>query len=159
MRVSFPHRDYFLLNQIIIGGLLAILGNEATKDVLLKVATNAGFNYVENIAFQNGLERWSLDSFRRLFVEGLLGEMGTNPEVVSQTDDELIFQESNCLFFELAKANPELICNALDQGFPDGIVKVLGPNFVGERLQCMGQGDQYCRYKIQCTRPSGNNST
>ena len=159
VRVSFPHRDYFLLNQIIVRGLPAILGTEATKDVLFKVAVNAGFNYVENIAFQNGLERWTLDSFRRLFVEGLLGEMGTNPEVVSQSEDELIFQESNCLFFELAKANPELICNALDQGFHDGIVKALGPEFKGERVKSMGHGDQYCRYKIQWTPPTGNNST
>ena len=159
VRVSFPHRDYFLLNQIIVRGLPAILGTEATKDVLLKVAVNAGFNYVENIAFQNGLERWTLDSFRRLFVEGLLGEMGTNPEVVSQSEDELIFQESNCLFFELAKANPELICNALDQGFHDGIIKALGPDFKGERVKCMGHGDQYCRYKIQWTPSTGNNST
>ena len=151
VRVSFPHRDYFLLNQIIVSGLPEILGSEATKDVLLRVAANAGFDYVENIAEQNGLERWTLDSFRRLFVEGLLGEMGTNPEVVSQTEDELIFQESNCLFFELAKATPELVCNALDQGFHEGIVKALGPDFEGERLTCMGHGDQYCRYKIQFT--------
>ena len=54
VRVSFPHRDYFLLNQIIVGGLPDILGAEATKEVLLKVAGKAGFDFVENIAFQNG---------------------------------------------------------------------------------------------------------
>ncbi len=73
VRVSFPHRDYLLLNQIIVGGLPSIMGNEATKDVLLRVAAKAGFDYIENIALENGLERWTLDSFRRLFVEGLLG--------------------------------------------------------------------------------------
>jgi predicted ArsR family transcriptional regulator len=159
VRVSFPKRDYFLLNQIIVEGLPAILGNETTKDVLLKVAVNAGFDFVENIAFQNGIERWTLDSFRRLFVEGLLGEMGTNPEVVSHSDDELIFQESNCLFFELAKANPELVCNALDQGFHEGIVKALGPDFQGERLKCMGHGDKYCKYLIKWIRPPDNNNS
>ena len=159
VRVSFPHRDYLLLNQIIVGGLPSILGNEATKDVLLRVAVKAGFDYIENIAFENGLERWTLDSFRRLFVEGLLGEMGTKPEVVSHSENELIFQERNCLFFELAKMNPELVCNALDQGFHDGIVKALGPDFEGERLNCMGHGDPYCRYKIMWNRPSGAHST
>jgi predicted ArsR family transcriptional regulator len=159
VRVSFPHRDYFLLNQIILGGLPSILGSEAAKDVLHRVAVKAGFDYVENIAQQNGLERWTLDSFRRLFVEGLLGEMGTKPEVVSNSENELIFQERNCLFFELAKMNPELVCNALDQGFHDGIVKALGPDFEGERLNCMGHGDPYCRYKILWNRPSGADST
>lgn len=159
VRVSFPHRDYFLLNQIIVGGLPSILGDEATKDILFRVAMKAGFDYVENIAYQNGLERWTLDAFRRLFVEGLLGEMGTKPEVVSHGENELIYQERNCLFFELAKANPELVCNALDQGFHEGIVKALGPDFVGERLNCMGHGDPYCRYKILWNRPSSQDST
>ena len=159
VRVSFPQRDYFLLNQIIVSGLPEILGSEATKDVLLRVASNAGFNYIENIADQNGVERWTLNSFRRLFVEGLLGDMGTNPKVVSQSDDELIYQESNCLFFELAKSAPELVCNALDQGFHDGIVKALGPDFSGERLTCMGHGDAFCKYKVQYTRLSEDNST
>jgi predicted ArsR family transcriptional regulator len=101
--VSFPQRDYFLLNQIIVGGLSSIMGVEATKDILLRVAVKAGFDYIENIAYDSGLERWTLDSFRRLFVEGLLGDMGTKPEVISQSESELIYQERNCLFFELAK--------------------------------------------------------
>ncbi|MBC8223417.1 helix-turn-helix domain-containing protein [Candidatus Bathyarchaeota archaeon] len=159
IRVSFPQRDYFLLNQIIVGGLLSILGSEATKEIHLRVAVKAGFDLLENTASENGLERWTLDSFRRLFVEGLLGEMGTKPEVVSQSEDELIFQERNCLFFELVKTNPELICNALDKGFHDGVVKALGPDFEGERLNCMGHGDPYCRYKILWNRPSGADST
>ncbi len=158
VRVSFPHRDYFLLSQIIVGGLPSKLGSEATNDILLRVAMKAGFDFIENIAYQNGLERWTLDSFRRLFVEGLLGDMGTKPEVVSQSEDELIYQERNCLFFELAKANTELVCNALDQGFHDGVVKALGPDFEGERLNCMGHGDPYCRYKILWNRPSGADS-
>lgn len=159
IRVSFPHRDYFLLNQIIVGGLPSILGSEATKDILFRVAVKAGFDYLDNIALENGLERWTLDSFRRLFVEGLLEGMGTKPEVVSHSENALIFQERNCLFFELAKANPELVCNALDQGFHDGVVKALGPDFRGERLNCMGHGDPYCRYKILWNRPSDANST
>ncbi len=85
--------------------------------------------------------------------------MGTKPEVVSHSENELIFQERNCLFFELAKMNPELVCNALDQGFHDGVVKALGPDFEGERLNCMGHGDAYCRYKILWNRPSGADST
>ena len=157
--MSFPHRDYFLLNQIIVGGLPSILGNEATKDVLLKVAVKTGLDYVENIANQNGLERWTLDSLRHLFVEGLLGEMGAKPEVVSMSEDELVFQERNCLFFELVKMSPELVCNALDQGFHDGVFKALGPGFEGERLNCMGYGDPYCRYKILWNHSSGADST
>ena len=159
VRVSFPQRDDFLLNQIIVGGLPSILGSEGTKDVLLRVAVNAGFDFLGNIASENGLERWTLDSFRRLYVEGVLGERGTKPEVISHSEDELVFQERNCLFFELAKTNPELVCNALDQGFHDGIIKALGPGFEGERLNCMGHGDPYCRYKILWTRPSGTDST
>jgi predicted ArsR family transcriptional regulator len=158
IRVSFPQRDYLLLNQIIVGGLPSILGNEATKDVLFRIAMKAGFDYVENLAFENKLELWTLDSFKRLFVEGLLGEMGTKPEVVSMSEDELVFQERNCLFFELAKSNPELVCNALDQGFHDGVVKALGPDFEGERLNCMGHGDPYCRYKIHWHRPADADS-
>jgi predicted ArsR family transcriptional regulator len=132
IRVSFPQRDYLLLNQIIVGGLPSILGNEATKDVLFRIAMKAGFDYVENLAFENKLELWTLDSFKRLFVEGLLGEMGTKPEVVSMSEDELVFQERNCLFFELAKSR--------------------------ERLNCMGHGDPYCRYKIHWHRPADADS-
>ena len=159
VRVSFPHRDYFLLNQMIIGGLPSILGSAATKDVLLRVAVKAGFDFLGNIAYENGLERWTLDSFRRLFVEGLLEKMGTKPEIVSHSENQLIYQEKNCLFFELAKTNPELICNALDQGFHDGVLKALGPDFEGERIKCMGHGDPYCRYKILWNRPPGEDST
>ena len=90
VRVSFPHRDYFLLNQMIIGGLPSILGSAATKDVLLRVAVKAGFDFLGNIAYENGLDRWTLDSFRRLFVEGLLEKMGTKPEIVSHSENQLI---------------------------------------------------------------------
>jgi predicted ArsR family transcriptional regulator len=158
IRVSFPQRDYFLLNQIIVGGLPSILGNDATKDLLLRIAMKAGFDFIENLAFENNLERWTLDSFKRLFVEGLLDQMGTKPQVVSISEEELIFQERNCLFFELAKVNPELVCNALDQGFHEGMVKALGPDYEGERLKCMGHGDPYCRYWIRWNRPSDVNS-
>ncbi len=158
VRVSFPHRDYFLLNQMIIGGLPSILGSAATKDVLLRVAVKAGFDFLGNIAYENGLDRWTLDSFRRLFVEGLLEKMGTKPEIVSHSENQLIYQEKNCLFFELAKTNPELICNALDQGFHDGVLKALGPDFEGERIKCMGHGDPYCRYKILWNRPPDEDS-
>ena len=41
----------------------------------------------------------------------------------------------------------------------DGVVKALGPDFEGERLNCMGHGDPYCRYKILWIRPSGVDST
>lgn len=147
--VSFPERDYLLLSGLLVDGLSAHLGEEQAKQIFTKIGEEAGVAYVNGLAAEHGIEEWTAESFGRIFVEGLLNEMGTKPEIVSQDENEITYLERNCLFLELAKSNPEPVCNGLDSGFHAGIVKGLGPDVEGKRLKCMGHGDGYCEYHLR----------
>lgn len=147
--VSFPKRDYLFLAQTLVDGVSAQLGEEEALKLFNRIGEEVGVSLVRGLALEHGVEKWSPEAFKEFFVEGLLGGMGTVPEVVSMGENEITFRERNCLFLEMARSNPNLVCNGLDTGFHRGVVKGLGPGVEGERLKCMGHDDPYCEYAVR----------
>lgn len=102
-----------------------------------------------DLVAKQGVKEWTPDVFRVVFVEGLLKELGTEPEVVAMQEKEVVYRERNCIFLEVALKHPEIICDGLDAGFYDGIIRGMGQGVEGERLKCKGHGDPYCEYSVK----------
>ncbi len=147
--MSFPRRDYLFLSQTIVDGVISQFGDKEALKIFNKIGEEAGLSLVRGLALEHGVEKWSAEIFQKVFVEGVLEGMGTEPEVVSLSKNEITFREKNCLFLELARRNPDLICNGLDKGFHNGVVKGVGSDAEGKRLKCMGHDDPSCEYSIR----------
>lgn len=98
---------------------------------------------------KHGVSEWTPEAFRNLFVDGLLKELGTEPEVTKMTEKEVAYREHNCLFLEMALKHPETICDGLDAGLYRGISGGMGQGVEGRRLKCRGHGDTYCEYSFK----------
>lgn len=149
VNVSFPKRDYMYLTEILISGLEASLGEEETRKIFTQIAEEAGQDIMKNLATEHNIEAWTPEVFRKVFIEGLLKNAGTEPEVVTMNEKEIVFRERNCLFLEVAMKHPETVCDGLDTGVHSGIIRGMGEGVKGERLQCRGHGDTYCEYAVK----------
>ncbi len=147
--VSFPKRNYQFLSENLVDGLTTLLGVEETQKILKTIGVNAGIAIVKDLEEQNSIKTWTPEVFSAVFLMNMLAEMGTEPEIVTIKKDEVVYREHNCMFLDLAKKNPKMICDSLDDGFHAGIIKALGPKIEGKKLKCMGHGDRYCEYSIK----------
>ena len=149
IRISFPKRDYLFLASILVEGLQSILGVDETKALLYKIGEQKGRDIITALQDQNNVESWTPKLFNSLFVQNFLDELKVEPNLVTLQDKKIIFRERNCLFLELAKNNPELICDGLDEGFHAGLINGMNVPVEGQKRKCMGHGDSFCEYMIQ----------
>jgi len=147
--VSFPKRDYMDLSEILVSGLKAYLGVEDTRKIFTWIGERAGQDVMKKMAMERNIRTWTPEVFREIFIDSLLKNVGIEPEVLTMNDKEIVYRESNCLFLETAMKHPETVCNGLDAGFHSGIIRCMGEEVKGERLQCKGHGDTHCVYAIK----------
>lgn len=147
--VCFPRRHYMFLSEITVNGLQATLGVVKATEISTRIGEEAGEDILKGLATKHNVKEWAPEVFRKFFVQGLLKELGTEPEVVMTSKREVLFRERNCLFQEVALKHPEIICDGLDAGFYGGITKIMGQGVKARRLRCMGHGDPYCEYSIK----------
>jgi predicted ArsR family transcriptional regulator len=146
--LSFPKREYLLLLTLIFQGLGSALGFDEAKRLLYQMGENMGKEIVRQLETENGIADWTPEVFNEVFVKGYLMVSQTYPETLNINQNEISFRTRNCLFYEVAKENPELVCNGLDSGFHDGVINSLGVGVTGERTHCMGHDDDSCDYVI-----------
>lgn len=147
--INFPKRQYMLLSDLLIQGLLASMGEEQAHRILLEVGKKSGVEMGETLMRKHGISRWTPELFKKHFVEGLLVDFGVEAETLKLNDSEIIVREYTCPFLELALKHPSVVCDALDRGLHQGLRKVLGRGSKIDRLRCQGHGDPYCEYHVK----------
>jgi predicted ArsR family transcriptional regulator len=147
--LSFPKREYLLLLNMVFQGLGSSLGFDEAKNLLYQMGENMGKEIIRQLETENGIVDWTPEVFNDVFIKGYLMESQTYPETFTIDRNEISYRTSNCLFYEVAKENPELVCNGLDSGFHDGVINALGVGVTGERTHCMGHDDDSCDYIIR----------
>ena len=147
--VSFPKRDFLLLLNLVFQGLGSTLGFDEAKSLLYQMGVNMGRETVRQLESEREITEWTAEVFNDVFVQGYLMASQTYPETLSVDNGEVVFRTRNCLFYEAAKENPELVCNGLDHGFHDGVIDALGAGVTGERIHCMGHDDDSCDYTVK----------
>lgn len=144
---GYPPRRFEIIAQAALSTLLEALGQGDAQARLAKKGKEFGSMTVKALAAANGLKRWTPDTFDQHMLKGMYRQMGVTTEVLSKSKDEIQYRAFGCPFLELAEQMPEVVCNALDKGFHDGISQELG-DAKTVRLRCMGHGDPFCEYAV-----------
>ncbi len=144
--VGFPKRRYLLLSDFMINTLRFMLGKNKAKKVLEKVGIEIGENTAKKIAAEHQIKEWTLDDYKRAFVEKYLAEIGAEPEIIKVSKNKIVYRLHNCLFFELAVKMPEMVCEALHDSFHEGLANVIGGKVKITRVTCIGEGAPYCEH-------------
>ncbi|OGS50452.1 MAG: hypothetical protein A3K65_08725 [Euryarchaeota archaeon RBG_16_68_12] len=144
---AFPRRHYELLAEITLDAIVNELGQERAASRLQEKGREAGRAMIQATASKTGVRGWTPESFRRLVLEGAFQEFGVGSEVVEETRQGVHYRSFTCPFLEMAEKLPDLVCDALDAGFHEGVDDALGA-VTTERRACMGHGDPYCEYRM-----------
>lgn len=150
---GFPQRQFELLGQLALEALREAVGDDAASSHLQAKGRGIGKSMIDGVKARAQLEEWTPESFERLVLGGLFRDLGVASEVLSKSPNVLEYRVFSCPFLELAVRLPDLVCNALDRGFHDGIDEGLG-GVRTERLACMGHGTAYCQYRVAWSRKS-----
>jgi predicted ArsR family transcriptional regulator len=146
LNMSFPPRDYFLLSDLLIKTLSTYDPKEIHKR-LTNIGKDTGIEFAKNL--KNAVTKeWTIDSIKKNLIDGMLKDLGVQPEIIKLTDKSIQYREYNCPFKELAVKYPDIVCDALDNSFNLSLYKSLNPNFDLKKLKCVGKGDHYCEYVV-----------
>lgn len=151
--LEFPKRKYEMLSDMLITALVdnMSLGNVAKS--LRGIGYQTGVDIVNQLALKHGIRNWTIDNFKRIIVEEHLVELGSQPEVISSNEKEIVFRTHNCVFQEISHRYPDIICNSLDMGIREGVLERSLGHAEHERIKCKGHGDPYCEFIFRAKDP------
>jgi predicted ArsR family transcriptional regulator len=142
----FPPRNYEYLSEAIISGLVSSLGEKSARLVLRDIGLKLGEQMGHSLLANTDSTALTMKEYGELVVKHLLASERTYPRIVSQKDSELVYEQLNCPFQELADKMPGLVCDVLDESIHDGLDKAL--NVKSIRLGCKAHGDTTCRFRV-----------
>jgi len=145
--VEFPARNYILLAKLLLEAMRQNLGEEATKKLLLTAGINRGKEMIGELTSQYNIARWTPQTFKSIYVDNYLTQIGVQPEAIKLTSEKVVFRVHSCHFLELAIKYPELVCDVLDAATLEGISEAIGGVKI-TRTKCMGHGDDFCEYSV-----------
>ena len=146
--VAFPARAYFELSKTIVKSLRKSLGEKKTEEVLAEAGRELGRETIKFLEAKNDLSEWTAKEFAEIVVKHLQ-EAGAEPEIVELSDNKLVYRLHNCLFAELSKVIPELLCDVMHHEYQQAMLDSIQANVKGIQTSCMGHGDVYCEHVIE----------
>lgn len=147
--VNFPERQYFLLSSFLVDTILLNVGEQKTKEMIAKAGYEMGRETVKTLGQECGVRKWSPKEFARVFIKGYLEEAGAQPEIISESENRVIYRLHNCIFSELSLKNPCLMCDVLHRRFHQGVCAAVGKNVKDSQKTCMGHGDVFCEHVVE----------
>ncbi len=145
---GFPRRQYETLSEMFLTRLKQMLGEEGLFRALTDIGRNSGRLVIAELEKNANVKEWTPEIFSKLFVEGTLREMGVIAETRKVDDAQVVFREYVCPFQELAVKYPREICEAMDEGFTEGLCEAMGSGIEGAKMKCIGHGDPYCEKAV-----------
>lgn len=152
MSIQYPKRQYELLSRSLVRGLVESLGRDRAKDALRRIGRDLGERLAREITDQNRVARWDLEALRKHVVQEHLSQVGAIPEIVEYDSKKIRFRMHNCVFFELAREYPDLICESLDDGLMETLLKGTIGKAHADQTKCVVHNDRFCEYLIKVTK-------
>ena len=147
--IQYPKRQYELLSRSLIQALIDSLGREKAGEALTRIGRDVGESLAKELTNRNGVSHWDLEELKKHIVEEHLSEVGAIPEVVEYDSKKIRFRMHNCVFYELAREYPDLICEKLDEGLMESLLKgTVGKAHV-DQTKCVVHKDAFCEYVIR----------
>lgn len=151
--LGYPKRKYDMLAEILIQALIQNLPTSKTAKILKNLGYQYGASLINDLSLHRGIRKWDMYSLKQHLVEDQLKQEGSQPEVVKVNDDEMVFRIHNCVFSEISRKYPEIICNGLDLGIREGILERSLGFSEQMRNKCKGHGDPYCEFMFRIKKP------
>lgn len=145
--VEFPARNYILLADLLLEAMRQNVGEEGTKKLLYTAGVKRGKGIIEELTSKHNIAKWTPQTFKSIYVDNYLTQIGVQPEAVKLTSDKVVFRVHSCQFLEIATKYPELVCDVLDTATQEGISEAIGGVKI-TRTKCMGHGDDFCEYSV-----------
>jgi len=141
---SFPKRQYQVLSESLMEGMMSELGTEKTRVFLRNLGMRMGEDAVRKLESEYNIKSWSPRNYEKYVVREYFEKEGAEPEVMETSANGVMYRLHNCLFRELSVKMPDLMCDVLHDSFHQGVAKAIGKNLKISRSTCMGHGDPYC---------------
>ncbi|OHE56360.1 MAG: hypothetical protein A3K61_06420 [Thaumarchaeota archaeon RBG_16_49_8] len=151
--LGYPRRKYDTLSEILIQALIQNLPTSKTAKVLKNLGYQYGASLINDLSLHRGIRKWDMYSLKQHFVDEYLKEEGSQPEVVKVDGEEMVYRIHNCVFSEISRKYPEIICNGLDLGVREGILERSLGFSEQMRSKCKGHGDPYCEFMFRVKKP------
>ena len=145
---GFPRRQYEMLSDLFLSQLREELGEEMLMKTLTEIGRESGRSTIQSLKARGQVTEWTPELFSKLFVGQTLCEMGVIAETRKLDQAHVVFREYVCPFQELAMKHPREMCEAMDEGFTEGMCEAMGPGIEGAKIKCLGHGDPYCEKAI-----------
>ena len=152
MSIQYPKRQYELLSRSLMRGIVESLGRDKAKDALRRIGRDLGEHLASEITDQSRVVRWDLEALRKHVVQEHLSQVGAIPEIVEYDSKKLRFRMHNCVFFELAREYPDLICESLDEGLMETLLKGTLGKAHADQTKCVVHNDRFCEYVIRVAK-------
>lgn len=146
--VIFPARRYFELSKALVNSLRRILGEEKTQEILANVGRELGKETIKYLEAKNNISKWTSKEFAEIVVK-YFQEAGAEPEIVELSDNKLIYRLHNCLFSELSKEIPGLMCDIMHHEFQQAMLDSMHNEIKCVQTSCIGHGDINCEHVIE----------
>ena len=146
--IQYPIRQYELLSEILMQVLLEQMGRAKIRVAMNKVGRSLGERLAKEITEKKRVTRWNMEALKKHVVDEHLSELGAIPEVIAHDSKRVRFRMHNCIFRELAVKYPELICESLDEGLMETLLKGTVGKVEVTQNKCVAHGDKFCEYSI-----------
>lgn len=145
--VMFPARQFLELSRAIMNKVVDTLGSEDVAKLMADVGVELGRKAVEYIGFLNG-EHWTPKKFVEIYVNKYLDQLGLEPEVVEVTENRVVYRIHNCVFYELSREKPTLMCDVVNRQIWDTVIGADNNAIADTQTGCMASGDCCCEHVV-----------
>jgi len=149
MSIQYPKRQYELLSGILVRSLVESLGREKTGEALKRIGRDVGEEIAKQVTQEKAVTRWDMEALKKYILQEHLSEIGAVPEVIEYDSKKIRFRMYNCVFFELAKEYPDLVCDRLDEGLMETLLRRTVGKARVDQTKCVAHNDKFCEYVIR----------
>ncbi len=139
--LSFPKRQYFVMSKHLLEVIIDEYGKDEARRLMSIVGRRTAEGLLGYFSTKSGEAEISLDEFAVL-LESLLNEFGCIASVELIPPDSLRVRLHNCIYYELAKLYPDVVCEGHMSLF-NTLSKILG-DYEAVQETCMAKGDRVC---------------
>jgi len=139
--IGVPKRQYALLAKHLIESFIELNGKESLVRIMREMGERIADELLEEIKAKKGSDKLELDDLQK-YVIPMLDSLGCVPSITEISENVIKFKMNNCIFYELSKAYPRIICER-HKSFFQKLGDELG-KYEAVSEKCLAEGDDFC---------------
>jgi predicted ArsR family transcriptional regulator len=144
--IVYPPRRYMMFSALLIDSLIQSIGKSRVTEILSELGRKMGKETLEELEQGYKVSKWTPKKFEEIFVKECLEAFGTEPEIIERNEKKVVVRVHNCIFYELSKKMPDLMCDIVHTEFFKSIGEAINRGVKVSQTNCMGHGDIHCEH-------------